>query len=96
MYNIIPYLVKKRAIYLRKQGFSLRELFLETKISKSTLSLLVRDVSLSKKAKKVLYKKNFKSTEDSSKEWYDSKIWAKKEIGKLSKRDLLIVLGMIY
>lgn len=81
---------------MRKQGFSLNELARETKISRSTLSLLVRKVKLSDGAKKILNTKKFKSKEDSFREWSDSKIWAKKEIGKLSKRDLLIVLGMIY
>lgn len=45
---------KEEAITLRKQGFSLREISLKLGVSKSSASLWMRDVPLSKHAQKIL------------------------------------------
>ncbi|PJA87062.1 MAG: hypothetical protein CO141_01400 [Candidatus Moranbacteria bacterium CG_4_9_14_3_um_filter_42_9] len=42
----------KKALVLRKRGFSFREIHEKTGIAKSTTSLWLRDIDLSKKAKK--------------------------------------------
>jgi len=46
-----PVAIKKRAIALRKRGYSLNEVSEKLKIAKSTASLWLRDISLDEKAK---------------------------------------------
>lgn len=96
MYNRIERNAKDRAVELRKQGYSLSEIKSMTGISKCTLSVFLREIKLSKQAKEILRRKNYKSQEDAKKEWYEADFWAKGLLGKLSKRDMLIILGMIY
>lgn len=96
MFNKIDQKQKDKAVTLRYKGYSLTEIQKETNISRCTLSVLLRNLSLSKSAKEVLRLKNFKSQEDSKKEWNQADFWAKNIIGNLSKRDLMLILGMIY
>lgn len=96
MFNKIDQKQKDKAVTLRHKGYSLTEIQKETNISRCTLSVMLRNLSLSKSAKEILHRKNFKSQEDSKKEWNQADIWAKDIIGNLSKRDLMLILGMIY
>lgn len=49
---------KKKAIELRKQGLSYREILEQIPVAKSSLSLWLRSVGLSKKQKQRLTEKN--------------------------------------
>jgi transcriptional regulator with XRE-family HTH domain len=99
-------ILKNKATELRKQGFSFREISGKVGISKSTASLWLKDVDLSKIAKKRIYKlgvdgrnKGNESVKNRiAKE--DKKIFvaAKKSIAKCSllKKDLKIVCALLY
>lgn len=95
---------KERAINLRKKGFSYSEILKEISVTKSTLSLWLRSVGLSKKQKQRLTEKKLAAmrrgweavhvrrlllTEEIKKK-------AKKEIGKINKRDLWLIGIALY
>lgn len=96
MFNIISDTNKKLALKLRKGGYSLSEISKMTGISKSTLSLHLRNVELPKVAKDMLQRKQFKSKLDSEAEWRSALDWSDGVIGNLSHRDWMIILAMIY
>lgn len=98
--------VKNKAILLREKGFSLREISEKLGVSKSTASLWLRDIELSKTAKKRIYKLKVngrnKGNESVRKRMAneDKKILArvKKSISMCSllKNDLKIVCALLY
>ena len=95
---------KERAIKLRKQGFSYSEILKEIPVAKSTLSLWLRSVGLSKKQKQRLTEKKLASMK---KGWEACrrkrlniteliKSEARKEIKKITKRDLWLIGTALY
>lgn len=97
---------RKKAAFLRKKGFSFREISEKVKISKSTASLWLRDIELSKNAKKRIYKlgvngrKKGNDLVKSRIKMADEKILknVEKSVGKcvLLKNDLKIVCALLY
>ncbi len=81
---------------LRQEGFSYSEIEKKFNISKSTLSLLLRDLKLNDSALSVLISKKFKSKEMAAKEWSDAREWAKSQIRTIDQRDKMIILAMLY
>ena len=57
MYPMISQSIKNLAIHARKEGFTISEIAIKYKIAESTVSLLVRDVVLNKKAVSILQAK---------------------------------------
>ena len=95
---------KEKAITLRKQGFSYSEILKQVNVAKSTLSLWLRDVGLSKKqTQKLSEKKRLSALKgalarktwriESSKQIIEK---SEKEIGQLSARELWIIGISLY
>lgn len=100
--------LKLKARILRKKGFSIREIQKNLKVSKSSVSLWVRDIRLSSKQLKKLYlnkktgalkgsiigaKKKQKEREDLT---YRLIADGEREVGKISKRDRFIAGIALY
>jgi hypothetical protein len=98
--------LKKEAINLRKKGFSFKEISYKLDISKSTASLWLRDIELSKKANDRIVKLGIKGRNNGNKsvkkriEEENKKILAdvKNSVGKcvLLKEDLKVVCALLY
>lgn len=99
--------LKKQAQYLRKRGFSLPDISKKLDVSKSTASLWCRDIQLTIEQKKSLeqrtnrkLKKFFKFVERQKSDRLKVKNEilknARNEIGRLSKRDILIAGASLY
>ena len=95
---------KKEAIKLRKKGLSYREILEKVPVAKSTLSLWLRSVGLSKRQKQRLTKKKLaaalrgamrRKTQriDITKEIKEK---ARQEIGKISNRELWLIGTALY
>jgi len=95
---------KKKAIKLRKQGKTYSEILREVKVSKSTLSLWLRDVGLSKPQKQNISKKRMEAQKRGAKARRDERVrrtkeiheLARKEIGHLSKREKWLIGIALY
>lgn len=95
---------KEKAIKLRKEGFSYSEILKNIPVAKSTLSLWLRSVGLSKKQKQRLTDKKLLSMkrgwEAKHKKRLDItetiKNKAKEDIKKISKHDLWLMGVMLY
>ena len=95
---------KETAIKLRKEGRSYSEILTEVFVAKSTLSLWLRDVGLSKRQKQRLTKKRIKASLKGAKTKREQRIALTKEIkdrsknkvGKLTKRELWLVGTALY
>jgi len=99
---------KKLAIKLRKKGLSYREIKKEVSVSKSTLSIWCRDVSLSVEQMEQLLKRKLEGSEkgrligakiNQEKRIQEIKslmLKGKKEVGKLSKRDRFLIGIALY
>jgi len=99
---------KLKARELRKKGFSIKEIQKELKVSRSSISLWVRDIKLTKKQLKKLYlNKNTGALKGSiiaamnkikERERLTQKLKkeGEKEIGKMSKRDRFIAGVALY
>jgi len=95
---------KEKSIKLRKLGFSYSEILKEIPVAKSTLSLWLRSVGLSKKQKQRLTEKKFKSALRGAQKRREQKIIitneiknrAIKEVGKISKRELWLIGVALY
>lgn len=96
--------IKKLAIKLRKEGKSYAEILSEIAVAKSTLSVWLREVRLSTRQKQrlsekkrisalkgaqAMHKKRINNTENIMRE-------AKKDIGRISKRELLLIGTCLY
>jgi len=95
---------KNIAIKLRHEGFSYREILKEVRVSKSTLSLWLRGVGLSSKQKQRLTDKKIASALKGAHKKKEIRInstnkikkEAKKQIGKLSERELWLIGIALY
>lgn len=99
-------LLKKKSVALRKQGLSMDEIHKKLKVAKSTASLWVRDVILSKKAKKRLLNLGVKGREKGAlvrktmRDKFVSEVVAahRKELQQLPKTKFLdkLLCAMLY
>lgn len=95
---------KEKAIKLRKRGFSYNEILNEIPVAKSTLSLWLRSVGLAKKQRQRLTKKKIEGQRKGAKARRDYRLVitkeikdiARKEIGKLSNRELWLIGVALY
>jgi hypothetical protein len=97
-------LYKERAILLRKEGKSYREILVEIPVAKSTLALWLQSVGLSQKQKQRLTEKRLASAYRGSQARRTHRIWetqqimdaAQAEIGTLSWREFWLAGVMLY
>lgn len=99
---------KELAIKLRKQGLSYKQILKKVKVSKSTLSLWCRDISLTVEQSEQLLKRKFEGSEKGRilgakknqerriKETTEQFILGEKEIGKLTKRERFLIGIALY
>lgn len=95
---------KLQAIKLRKEGFSYREILKQVPVAKSTLSLWLRSVKLTKKQKQRLTEKKLRSALKGAMIRKKQRIEitrkiknkANKEIGKISKKGLWLIGIALY
>ena len=95
---------KQKAIELRKQGYSYSEVLKYIPVAKSTLSLWLKSVGLSKEQKQRLTKKKLESALRGAKRKQEIKIAliekihqkAEKDIKKITKHDLWLMGIMLY
>src|SRR3989344_520494 len=95
---------KEKAISLRREGRSYSEILKVVPVAKSTLSLWLRDVGLSKRQKQQLTAKKIaaakrggamrkKMRETETKKIHDI---AEEEVGNITKRDLWLIGTALY
>ncbi len=95
---------KEKAIELRKKGFSYSEILKEVPVAKSTLSLWLREIGLTKRQKQRLTKKKLlamkRGWEATRKKRIEKskkiKEIASKEIQKISKKELWLIGIILY
>lgn len=95
---------KEKAIELRKKGYSYSEILKEIPVAKSTLSLWLRSVGLSKRQKQRLTEKKLAAALRGAKVRKEQRLLitkeikdkAKKEIGKISGRELWLIGVALY
>ncbi len=99
---------KEKAIYLRKQGFSINDISKKLNKNKSTISYWCRDIKLTNKQIKIIQEKIITGGQKGSlirskKLQIDRKIKNKKysdlgksDLGKISKRDLFMIGLALY
>ena len=94
-----PRLTKKeiqKIIYLRKRGNTLGEIMSVFPNSRSTIYRYIKDVAPYKKFENLLSGKIHGTKNKSLKEMSEARKIIDKKIGLLSKRDLILIAGMIY
>jgi|SRR3989344_875153 len=79
---------KELALSLRRQGFSYSEILKRVPVSKSTLSLWLRSVGLSKKQKQRLTDKKLSSIRRGWAKWQQQRLDATEKIKKLARNDV--------
>ncbi len=95
---------KNKAIELRKQGLSYREILEQVPVAKSSLSLWLKNVKLAENQKQRLTEKKLASARRGAQKMKDIRIAltkvikdkARKEIRKLSKRELFLIGVALY
>ena len=95
---------KERAIKLRKRGFSYSEILRKVPVAKSTLSLWLRSIGLAKKQKQRLTEKRVAAALRGATTKRNQRLAitreikdkARKEIGKLSNRELWLIGIALY
>lgn len=95
---------KSLAIKLRKQGLSYNEILKQVPVAKSTLSLWLRSVGLAKRQKQRLTEKRIRGQQKAAQVKREQRITitkeikrrARKEIKKISKRDLWMIGIALY
>ncbi|MDP2641207.1 MAG: hypothetical protein Q8P39_01550 [Candidatus Yanofskybacteria bacterium] len=95
---------RKKAIELRKRGFSYNEIRQRIRVSKSSLSLWLRSVGLSKQQKQRLTEKKQLSTRNGWEKWRAQRIaktqsikaGARQEIPKITREHLFLMGSMLY
>lgn len=95
---------KEKSISLRKAGKSYSEILKEVKVAKSTLSLWLRSVDLSKQQRQRLTEKRLAACRRGARSRHEKMLLetreivskARKEIGAISQRDLWIVGIVLY
>jgi len=101
---LLKYIEKNKAINLRKQGLSYSEILKQIPVAKSTLSLWLQSVGLSKEQKQRLTEKKLASALRGSKRKKEIRIAltdevkgkAEKEIGNLTERELWLIGIALY
>lgn len=101
---ITKFLEKEKAINLRKKGFSYSEILREVAVAKSTLSLWLRSVGLSKKQKQRLTEKKLAAMKRGWESCHKKRVLitqeiknkAKKEIIRLTKKELWLIGIALY
>ncbi len=96
--------LKQEAIKLRKKGKTYSEILEEVPVAKSTLSLWLKEVNLSKSQKQRITKKRIEASRRGAKKRKEQRIEitkviyekSEKEIGKLSKRELWLIGIALY
>lgn len=110
MYNICGfYMIKKNqeklaAITLRKQGLSYNEILKKVSVSKSTLSVWLKDVGIAKKQEQRLTEKRKAAQQKAAATCKNNRIksensvveFAKNEMDRISKRELWIIGTVLY
>lgn len=95
---------KIKAVKLRKDGLSYNEILRKVPVSKSTLSTWLRDVDIAKKIKQRLTEKRKLAQQKAQAACRNNRICreketiqkARKEIGLISRKDLLIIGAVLY
>ncbi len=95
---------KKKAIYLRRQGFSYSEILNQVPVAKSTLSLWLRFVGLSKRNKQKLTEKRLRAATRGGEARKKQRILTiqriysetAKDIGNISEREFWLIGVMLY
>ena len=95
---------REKAIKLRRKGLSYREILEQVPAAKSSLSLWLRGVKLAKRQKQRLTEKKIASALRGSRKWKEIRIdltrrikdQARKEIGRLSKREVWLIGTALY
>lgn len=95
---------KGRAVYLRRRGFSYSEILKEVSVAKSTLSLWLKSVGLSKRQKQRLTEKKLAAMKRGwetvhrlrMERWNEIKTQASQEIKKLSKKERWLLGTSLY
>ncbi|MDD5463922.1 MAG: helix-turn-helix domain containing protein [Candidatus Moranbacteria bacterium] len=95
---------KLNAIALRKQGLSYSEILKKVDVSKSTLSLWLREIGLAKQQKQRLTEKRKLAQKKAQETCRNNRIkkqdniieLAKKDIDKMNQRDFLIAGSLLY
>lgn len=95
---------KEKAIILRKKGFSYNEILENVSVTKSTLSIWLRNVGIAKRQKQRLTEKRRDAQQKAQEACKKNRVIkekkiiekAKQEIGKISQRDLWLIGIAIY
>jgi hypothetical protein len=95
---------KREAIGLRKEGFSYGEILKKVAVSKSTLSVWLRDIGLAKQQKQRLTLKRKQAQQKAQEACRNIRTSkehliiesAKKEVGRISKRELWLIGVTLY
>lgn len=85
-----------KIITLRRKGYSISEISLDVGKSKSVVSRYIQGITILPKYKDILLKKQGGSKVRSKDLWEKSKISASNLLGKMTKRDEIILLMGIY
>lgn len=101
---ILKFKEKEKAIKLRKKGYSYSEILREVSVTKSTLSLWLRSVGLSKRQKQRLTEKKLAVLLKGAITKRNQRITiteeikrkAQKEIGKINQRELWLIGTILY
>jgi hypothetical protein len=96
--------LKQKAVALRRQGFSYREILEHVPVAKSTLSEWLHSIGLSKHQKQRLTEKKLASARRGAEMKRQKRVLltngiiedARREIGKISHRELLLMGAMLY
>jgi hypothetical protein len=96
--------LKEKAIALRQQGFSYREIMMQIPVAKSTIALWLRSVGLSKQQKQRLTEKKWEAIKRGAEAKHRQRMTrieeiisnAQKEIGTITQRELWLMGIMLY
>jgi len=91
-----PQKIINKIIRLREKGHTVSEISLSINKSKSVVSKYIQNVDVIFKYKEVLKRKQGGSKVRSEESWNEAKSFASKILGKISKRDKMILLMGIY
>ncbi len=101
---VIKSVLKEKAIALRREGWSYREIMAQVPVAKSTISLWLRSVGLSVPQKQRLTEKKLMAIKRGAEAKHQQRIVAtreiveiaKKEIGSISRREFFLIGAMLY
>ncbi len=87
----MKYIEKQKALELRKQGLSYKEILTKMKVSKSTLSIWLREVELTKEQKARLLNKSERIRYEVAKKKVRARLTKTKEIINESRKEAIIL-----